>query len=99
MDLFFYWTGVAVWVGVAGLALRLAYELGIALCVAVDWLAWQLAMCREHKAKVKWLRLPALFLKCWWRFATDGHGNTTWSSSNGYWNGFRKWGVYPAGKA
>lgn len=98
METLFLWTGAVVWACAALRVLRLACELGLAFCVAVDWVRWAVAMKREHKLPMTWKYMPEALLRRWWHFACHDHRTCKWGGQYGYWQGFRKWGVYPAGK-
>jgi hypothetical protein len=94
MEAFFYWSGVVLWLIVAGFVARLCYELGAALCVAVDWLRWQLAMCAEHRSPWTLGKAARAFWRRWVDFALNGYEHTSWESAHGWWRGFRDWGVH-----
>ena len=81
-----------MWLIVSGIILRIIYEFVAALCVAVDFVRWKIAMCAEHRIPWTLGKAARELWRRWVYFYLNEH-EERWRGAHGWWNGYRDWGV------
>lgn len=94
VDTILWWTGAAVWGGVAAFLVLLVAEVFKAFVVAADLTAWSLRCVRAERLAWKWWMPLRMWLHYGWRFTRDGHGGNTFYRAAGCWSGFRTGQLY-----
>lgn len=95
MELLYYYTGKAVWLLLALLALWLVIEIGVGFVTTVSWARWVYFGAKKHGRKLLWHRFPDSFLRQWCSFiGYRNRGNVTLSHHDGgVWRGIGDWTV------
>jgi hypothetical protein len=95
MDMLFYYTGKAVWLGLALLAVWLAIEIAVGFVTTISWARWVYCCAKKHGRALRWHRFPESFLRQWFEFiGYRNRGSVTLSRhEGGVWRGIGDWSV------
>lgn len=83
---------------VAALAIfgaMIIWSLGVAAVATGSYFRWKLAVCRTHKLRIYWSRVPGGLLRRWIDFVPYKKGRITIHGPEGSWRGIGDWTVIP----
>lgn len=94
VDTTLWWTGAAVWAGVAVFLALLLVEVVKAFVVAADLTAWSMRCVKAERLAWKWWMPLRMWLHYGLQFTLDGHDCYSFRRAAGEWRGFRKGQLY-----